>query len=295
MRAPRRGVLRAGAEAWAGRAPCPAARPAARRSRRCGDMPVRMRLSGARLNRPAGCGRCLLGQQRGVAHGEHVSRTIERRAPARASRSRCPPAPFHHGNQRRPVPGLHGGVHHHVRPARAPAGRRCSSRRPRSCAATPAASASRSRRPRPAGNVGAGAGQLGRRPSPEQGRQPTVPPNGAAKARGPARHADPALAGDGLVDDAEHGPARGGAGRSGCRTVGRPVMKARVPSIGSSTQTHSAVGPLGPVLLPDHAVVGEAPGQVVAQRPLGGAVRLGHGAGVPLRLDQQRRNGTRGG
>ena len=56
--------------------------------------------------------------------------------------------------------------------------------------------------------------------------------------------------------------------------TGRPEMKARVPSIGSSTQTNSRVGALGAVLLADDAVVRIGRRDQLAHRRLG--VAVGH-------------------
>ena len=54
--------------------------------------------------------------------------------------------------------------------------------------------------------------------------------------------------------------------------TGRPVMKERVPSIGSSTQTKSGVGALRPVLLADDAVLGIGRRDQLPHRGLGIAV-----------------------
>ena len=64
--------------------------------------------------------------------------------------------------------------------------------------------------------------------------------------------------------------------------VGRPVMKARVPSIGSSTQRNAALRPLEAEFLAQNAVVGKPFGQDGAHRLLGGAVGDGDRGAVGL-------------
>ena len=69
--------------------------------------------------------------------------------------------------------------------------------------------------------------------------------------------------------------------------IGRPAMKLRVPSIGSSTQTRSAPSRDVAIFLADDAV-GRALGlEDRADRGLGGAIGLGDGRGVGLRLHRE--------
>ena len=109
----------------------------------------------------------------------------------------------------------------------------------------------------------------------------------AAETGGPAGGADPALAGDALVDHAQDRGRRRPAAPISVPNTGRPVMKARVPSIGSSTQRSRACGLSQPELLAENAVLGKALRQHRAHRLLGGAVGDGHRAAVALEVGRE--------
>ena len=67
------------------------------------------------------------------------------------------------------------------------------------------------------------------------------------------------------------------SGRSVSPRAGRPEMKARVPSIGSITQTCRRSAPFGPILLADDPVVGERLADQIANGAFGRPVGLGDG------------------
>ena len=87
-------------------------------------------------------------------------------------------------------------------------------------------------------------------------------------------------------------PSTGSPPRSSAISVpnsGRPVMNDLVPSIGSSTQTSSASGALGAVLLAEDAVGRDSAAGSARASALGLAVGDRHRAGVGLGVDRDRR------
>jgi hypothetical protein len=111
---------------------------------------------------------------------------------------------------------------------------------------------------------------------------------GAGEARRLAGHAQPALAGGGLVKEAQHRHAPvqqadqraedGPAGEEGTSAIDR--IEHPEPF---------GLAALGAVFLSHDAVVGEALAEETAQGALGGAVGLGDGRGITLCLHQQAR------
>ena len=71
--------------------------------------------------------------------------------------------------------------------------------------------------------------------------------------------------------------------------IGRPVMKARVPSIGSSTQRNRASGLLQAELLAENAAFGTQPPEFRPHRLFGVTVGDGHGRLIGLQIG---RDGT---
>ena len=133
-------------------------------------------------------------------------------------------------------------------------------------------------------DVGRGAGELGLVEA-GAGAATRAAAERRAEHRGPARHADPALAGGGLVDHAQHRAAAvqqrdqaaeqrapGDEGAGAVDRVDHPHML--------------GLGALGAVLLADHAVVGRGvqPHGDGVRRRGGGSARGGH----PATLDRSR-------